>query len=65
MYDAINSSLKKQATEKTKADKRGRMRKVDTMFIFDPRVHMDLSKEDLDKLDEFEKLDSMDWFIET
>ena len=65
MYDAINSSLKKQATEKTKADKRGRMRKVDTMFIFDPRVHMDLSKEDLDKLDEFEKLDSMEWFIET
>ena len=35
------------------------MRKVDTMFIFDPRVHMKLSEEELDKLDEFEKLDTM------
>jgi hypothetical protein len=33
------------------------MRKVDTMFVFDPRVHMDLSSKDLKNLDDFEKYD--------
>jgi hypothetical protein len=71
-YDAINSLKKKNTLTgaairaKVLEDKRNkRMRKVDTMFIFDPRVHMDLSREDLDKLESFEKLENMEWFTET
>ena len=41
-----------------------RLRKADTMFIFDPRVHMDLSKEDITNLDELKRMEEIQWFVE-
>jgi hypothetical protein len=32
--------------------------------MFDPRVHMDLSKSDIEKLDELKRLEEVPWFIE-
>jgi hypothetical protein len=40
------------------------MRKADTIFLFDPRVHMNLSEQDLKNLEDFEKLDKLPWFKE-
>ena len=57
--------MTKASVLKTAATRRLSMRKVDTMYIFDPRVHMNLNKEDLNTLDCFEKFDNLEWFIET
>lgn len=39
-------------------------KKADTIFIFDPRVHMDLSDEDRANLDKLERFETIPWFIE-
>ena len=62
-YDAINNTIQKKDTignsairAKNLATKRKRMQRADTVFRFDPRVHMDLSSQELAKLESYEKL---------
>lgn len=38
--------------------------RADTIYRFDPRVHMDLSKEEISNLDKFERLSKISWFTE-
>ena len=33
-------------------------------FVFDPRKHMDLTKQELENLKDFERLEKMEWFKE-
>jgi hypothetical protein len=46
------------------AEKRNRMRKVDTMLIFDPKVHMNLNQEELDKLHNIGEYEKIKWFMD-
>lgn len=39
-------------------------RKADTVFVFDPRVHMNLSKKELKNLDLLEEFDKFEWMKE-
>ena len=39
-------------------------KRADTVFMFDPRVHMNLSKQELDNLNEFEKYEEYEWFVD-
>ena len=41
-----------------------KLKKADTMFIFDPRVHMDLSKLDIKNLEELKRMEEIQWFVE-
>ena len=40
------------------------MRKADTVFLFDPRVHMNLSKLEKDNLNQIDIYDKMEWMKE-
>ena len=40
------------------------MKRVDTVFRFDPRVHMNLTSKDKYNLDELEKLEENIWFVD-
>lgn len=39
------------------------MKRADTVFRFDPRVHMKLSKDQISKLDKLEELEQYEWFV--
>lgn len=39
------------------------MKRVDTVFRFDPRVHMNLTAKEKYNLDEIEKLEETMWFV--
>lgn len=45
-------------------EKRRRLRKADTVFVFDPRVSMNLSKTDLRNLDDLETYEELEWMVE-
>lgn len=39
-------------------------RKADTMLLFDPRVHMNLSKTDIQNLDTYKRYKNMKWMVD-
>jgi hypothetical protein len=40
------------------------MTRADTVFYFDPRVHMNLSKQERENLDHLDEYEKMQWFID-
>jgi hypothetical protein len=40
------------------------LRKADTVFLFDPRIHMNLSKTDKSNLDQLVKYEEFEWMVE-
>ena len=54
---------KKQSVEDNKIIK-AKIGRADTMYRFDPRVHMDLSEIDLICLNQYERLSKISWFKE-
>ena len=40
------------------------VRKADTVFLFDPRVHMNLSKADRANLDQLDKYEEYQWMVD-
>tara|TARA_B110000285_G_C14934625_1_gene518966 strand:- start:24 stop:350 length:327 start_codon:yes stop_codon:yes gene_type:complete len=60
----INFNYKKEKSIMIEEQQRKNFRKADTVFTFDPRVHMNLSKADLNNLNTYEKYDKMKWMVD-
>ena len=57
--------IEKFKSEEIKAkSKRRRLTKADTVFMFDPRIHMNLDQEERDNLDFLDIYDKLNWFID-
>ena len=62
----INNSSSSRKSTQIAADKRSRFKRnrADTVFIFDPKVHMDLSESDKKNLADIEHYENLEWFVE-
>ena len=40
-----------------------RMKRGDTICVFDPKIHMNLTEKETKQLDKLEQYENMDWFV--